>query len=123
MNNLSLGTTQGCNGVLNTLYKKLSGSIKVFLMLFLFTGSFSQSVFAQAACNAMTTPGFSSCAGEVITYTSNVNVAATGVWSIGPNTSGAFFVASGTSTVTVAVSPGPNTQQVNVGPPKHNTLV
>ena len=116
MNNLTLRTTQCCTG-LNNIYKKISGSIKVFLMLFLFTGAFLQNSSAQVACNQMSTPGFTSCAGDIITYTSNENLAATGTWTIGPtNTSGAFFTANGTTSITVALAAGNNTQMINVGP-------
>ena len=39
-----------CQGVLHTLYKKLTRSIKVFLMLFLFFGGNTLAAFAQNPC-------------------------------------------------------------------------
>ncbi len=120
--NLLTTNKECCQGILYTLYKKLTRSIKVFLMLFLITGVFIQSSQGQNAgptlptCNGMTTPGFISCANDVIIYTSNVDQATTGTYTISPNTSGAFFTANGLTSITLSLTPGFNTVAINVGP-------
>ena len=112
-----------CTGVMTHLYKKLTRSIKVFLMFLLFTGGFIASTKAQT-CTAMSTKS-PSCPNEVIVY--NATLTNTGgsqnvplTWNITIGT-GAFFTTGtisngGLTTMTTGQPGSGNTVSVNVGP-------
>jgi hypothetical protein len=98
---------------INLMYK---GSMKIVFVLFLLLGVFVQYSQAQI-CNGITTTGFQSTAGDVVTYTANIDAAGYSVtYSIEPNSSGAFFTTNGQTLQTVTSVAGANTISVNVGP-------
>ena len=92
--------------------------IKLFLTLFLILGFFVQKAASQAICYSMLTQTPKSSPKQLITFTVAENANALGkefTLKIVPNNSGAFFVATGTNTLTSFVAEGVQNFIVNTG--------